>query len=113
MNRAQLYLDDRAPVVAVSTVLCDLACAELMSTVQDAVTVTQPSSKPRSHSPTTRNGSRSSPEGLAASEHDDPEFGAALRAEWASHSSGNVYNQVQGSVARLVQARDIHSNITL
>jgi hypothetical protein len=52
-------------------------------------------------------------ERLAASEHADPEFGTALRAEWANHSSGNVHNQVQGSVAKLVQARDIHGNITL
>lgn len=52
-------------------------------------------------------------ERLAAAEDDDPEFRTALRAAWASHNSGNVHNQVRGHVAKLVQARDIHGNITL
>lgn len=53
-------------------------------------------------------------ERISRTEHDDPEFRTALRAAWASHSSDNVHNQVQGSVVgKLVQARDIHGNITL
>jgi hypothetical protein len=66
---------------------------------------------------------------LAEAERTDPEFGAALRAQWAvtihnetihnetihnqQPSSPDVTNTVSGNVAKLVQARDIHGNISL
>ncbi|WP_028927090.1 hypothetical protein [Pseudonocardia acaciae] len=51
---------------------------------------------------------------LAEAERDDPEFREALRSGWAELASGGVVNQVHSSVTgKLVQARDIHGNITL
>ena len=56
---------------------------------------------------------------LAEAERTDPEFGAALRAQWATivhnqqSTSADVTNTVLGNVAKLVQARDIHGNISL
>lgn len=58
-------------------------------------------------------------ERLAVEEAADPEFKAALRAEWAKvgveqHADhGAVTNQVTGDVSgKVVQARDIHGDIT-
>jgi hypothetical protein len=53
-------------------------------------------------------------ERLAAAERDDPEFAEALRTGWAQHAeSGGVINQISGTVhGKVVQARDIHGNIT-
>jgi hypothetical protein len=56
---------------------------------------------------------------LAEAERSDPEFGAALRTQYAiiihnqQLSSGKVINQVTGNADKLVQARDIHGNISL
>lgn len=56
-------------------------------------------------------------ESLAAADAADPEFAATLRAEWARVSQhadhGGVTNQVSGTVTgNVVQARDIHGNIS-
>lgn len=57
-------------------------------------------------------------EQLAAAERDDPAFGAALRAEWATQVSqhathGGVANQISGNVGgKVVQARDIEGGVT-
>jgi hypothetical protein len=56
---------------------------------------------------------------LADAERDDPEFAAALRAEWAGYASqsaerGAIANQVGGSVTgKVVQARDIEGGVSL
>lgn len=52
-------------------------------------------------------------ERLAEAERTDPEFKAALRAEWANYIGADVVNQVRGNVGKLIQARNIHGNITL
>ena len=49
-------------------------------------------------------------------EAEDAEFAEALRAEWrkVSLSQGDVHNSVTGNVTgKVVQARDIHGNISL
>jgi hypothetical protein len=53
-------------------------------------------------------------ERLEAAEQADPEFAAALRAEWTQHAdNGGVNNQISGTVhGKVVQARDIHGNIS-
>lgn len=52
---------------------------------------------------------------LAEAERDDPDFREALRSGWAQlDSGGEVRNQVRGNVTgKLVQARDVHGNISL
>lgn len=50
---------------------------------------------------------------LERAERADPDFRAALRAEWASYGGGAVVNQVRGRVGKVIQARDIHGDITL
>lgn len=52
---------------------------------------------------------------LAKAERDDPDFRDALRTGWAKLASGDgVVNQVHGNViGKLVQARDVHGNISL
>ncbi|HET6711405.1 hypothetical protein [Amycolatopsis sp.] len=55
-------------------------------------------------------------ERLHEAEAEDGEFAEALRAEWqkVSLSHGSVSNQVTGNVTgKVVQARDIHGDITL
>jgi hypothetical protein len=55
-------------------------------------------------------------ERLQEVEAEDGEFSEALRTEWekVSESRGSVHNQVTGNVTgKVVQARDIHGNITL
>ncbi|MGQ0776817.1 MAG: hypothetical protein ACT4NY_20765 [Pseudonocardiales bacterium] len=58
-------------------------------------------------------------ERLAIAEESDPDFRAALRSEWdkitvTQHAEGGVANQVYGNVSgKVVQARDIHGNISL
>lgn len=44
----------------------------------------------------------------------DPDFAAALTAEWTQHAdNGGVTNQISGTVSgNVLQARDIHGNIT-
>jgi hypothetical protein len=53
-------------------------------------------------------------ERLEVAERADPEFAEALRTGWAQHAeSGGVINQVSGNVTgKVVQARDIHGNIS-
>jgi hypothetical protein len=53
-------------------------------------------------------------ERLEAAERADPEFARQLRDGWAQHAeTGGVVNQVSGTVhGKVVQARDIHGNIT-
>jgi hypothetical protein len=53
-------------------------------------------------------------ERLEAAGQADPEFAEALRTEWAQHAeSGGVINQISGTVhGKVVQARDIHGNIS-
>lgn len=53
-------------------------------------------------------------ERLAVAEGADPAFAEALRTGWAQHAeSGGVINQVTGTVhGNVVQARDIHGNIS-
>jgi hypothetical protein len=52
---------------------------------------------------------------LETAELADPEFSSALRGEWAQQaSSGGVTNQITGTVhGKVVQARDIHGDISL
>jgi hypothetical protein len=51
---------------------------------------------------------------LEAAERADPEFARELRAGWAQHAeTGGVVNQIAGTVlGKVVQARDIHGNIS-
>ncbi|TNC27316.1 hypothetical protein [Amycolatopsis alkalitolerans] len=50
-------------------------------------------------------------ERLESLSREDPEFGEALRAEWARHDE-SVTNTISGKVhGKVVQARDIHGDI--
>jgi hypothetical protein len=52
-------------------------------------------------------------EELATAEADDDQFARQLRAQWAAAASGGVVNQISGTVTgHVIQARDIHGNIT-
>src|SRR5262249_44758370 len=53
-------------------------------------------------------------ERLAVAQEADPEFAEALRAAWEQRAeSGGVINQITGTVhGKVVQARDIHGNIS-
>ncbi|HET6500889.1 MAG TPA: hypothetical protein VFG87_09025 [Amycolatopsis sp.] len=53
-------------------------------------------------------------ERLAAAQAQDPGFAEALRTGWAQHAEGGgVINQISGTVhGKVVQARDIHGNIS-
>jgi hypothetical protein len=53
-------------------------------------------------------------ERLESARQADPDFAAALTAEWTQHATGGgVNNQISGTVhGKVVQARDIHGDIS-